>query len=131
MPPSGAPHRARHPADLPAILRDAVNGGDVDAYLDAHDADATVVVPPDGRTAHGRGEIRTAIVPLLAMQPRMTTAVTKVLEADGLALVHGRWTLALTDAGCRSELRGAGTTVSRRLGDGTWRIVLDDPLAGP
>jgi hypothetical protein len=29
------------------------------------------------------------------------------------------------------ELRGLGTMVSRRRSDGTWRIVLDDPLAYP
>jgi ketosteroid isomerase-like protein len=35
-----------------------------------------------------------------------------------------------TVVGCRSELHGVGTTVSRRQDDGTWRIVLDDPLTG-
>jgi uncharacterized protein (TIGR02246 family) len=128
--PSRAPRRARQPADLHEIVRDAINGGDLDAFLDAHDDDATVVVPLDGRPARGHHEIRSAIEPLLAMHPELSTAVAGVLESGGLALTHGRWTLAVTDAGCRSELRGLGTTVSRRRDDGTWRIVLDDPLTG-
>lgn len=102
----------------------------VDFNHDAHDDDATVVVPLDGRSARGRHEIRSAMEPLLAMRPGMTTVVAGVLEAGGLALSHGRRTLALTDAGCRSELCGLGATVSRRQDDGTWRIVLDDPLTG-
>lgn len=64
------------------------------------------------------------------MHAQLTTVAVDVLEAGGLALTHGRWTLALTDAGGRSELNGLGTMVSRRDHDGTWRIVLDDPLTG-
>lgn len=56
--------------------------------------------------------------------------VVKKLETDGLALTHGRWRLAVTEHGSRSELRGLGTMVSRRRPDGTWRVVLDDPLSG-
>ena len=91
--------------------------------------DATVIVPPDGRSARGRDEIRAAIAPLFALSPVMASVVVKKLEADGLALTHGRWTLAVTEHGHRSELFGLGTMVSRQGPDGTWRIVLDDPLA--
>ena len=80
---------------------------------------------------HGRDNIRAAIAPLLELAPQMTTVVVKKLEADGLALTHGRWCLVVTDQGNRSELSGLGTMVSRRRPDRTWRIVLDDPLTGP
>lgn len=122
---------AHTPDELHAIVQDAINRADLDAFLDAHDDDATVVVPPDGHAARGRDQIRAAIAPLLALAPEMTTVVAKRLETDGLALTHGRWQLAVTEHGTRSELRGLGTMVSRRRRDGTWRIVLDDPLTGP
>lgn len=122
---------AHTPAELHALIQDAVNRGDVAAFLDAHDEDATVVVPPDGRTARGRDQIRAAIAPLLALSPDLVTVVVKKLEAEGLALTHGRWRLAMTEHGCRSEMHGLGTMVSRQRPDGTWRIVLDDPLSGP
>ncbi|MPY92306.1 MAG: SgcJ/EcaC family oxidoreductase [Acidimicrobiia bacterium] len=132
MPPSAHIRSpARTPEDLHAIIQEAINGADLDAFLDAHDDDATVVVPPDGRSARGRDEIRAAIAPLLALAPEMATVVVKTLESDGLALTHGRWRLAVTEDGNRSELHGLGTMVSRRRPDGTWRIVLDDPLSGP
>ncbi|MPZ54394.1 MAG: DUF4440 domain-containing protein [Acidimicrobiia bacterium] len=125
---------ARSPADTPEklhmIIRDAINGTDLDAFCDAHEDDASVVLPPDGATAHGHDEIRAAIVPLLALGPEMETEVVKKLETDGLALTHGLWRLAVTEHGSRSEHRGVGTMVSRQQPDGTWRIVLDDPLSG-
>jgi hypothetical protein len=42
------PGGARESADLDAIVQDAVNGADLDAFVNTHDDDATVVVPPDG-----------------------------------------------------------------------------------
>lgn len=122
--------QAHTPEELHAIIQAAVNAADVDSFCDAHDERATVVVPPDGRTARGREEIRAAIAPLLALAPELATEVVKKLEADGLALTHGRWRLTLTEHGSRSELRGVGTMVARQQADGTWRIVLDDPLSG-
>jgi uncharacterized protein (TIGR02246 family) len=121
---------AHAPEDLHRIVEDAMNRGDLEAFLDAHDEHATVVVPPDGRSAHGRDDIRAAIAPLMALRPKMTTVMVKKLETDDLALTHGRWSLAVTERGQRSELSGIGTMVSRRGSDGTWRIVLDDPLFG-
>lgn len=124
--------QARTPEELHTVVRDAINRVDLDAFLDAHDDGATVVVPPDGRSARGHDEIREAIAPLLALAPEMETVVVTALETtDGLALTHGRWRLVVTEGGRRSELSGLGTMVSRRRPDGTWRIVLDDPLTSP
>ena len=123
--------RAQRPEDLLPIIRDAINRADIDAFLAAHDDAATVVMPPDGRPVRGHDEIRAAMTPLLAMQPRMETVLLQTLVAGGLALSHSRWRLALSENGSRSEMRGLGTMVSRRGEDGAWRIVLDDPLTAP
>jgi uncharacterized protein (TIGR02246 family) len=96
----------------------------------AYDDDATLVVPPDGRSVHGRDEIRTATAPFFALRPHMTSTVHKRLQTEGLALTWARWQLVTTEAGGRrAELTGHGTMVSRRRPDGTWGIVLDDPLS--
>ena len=57
------------PDDLHANVQDAINLADVEAFLGAHVPEATVVVPPDGRTVHGREQIRSAIAPLLGLRP--------------------------------------------------------------
>ncbi len=90
-----------------------------------------MVLAPGGAIANGHADIRAAIGALLALQPRLTLTPTKALQSDGLALAHGRWQLTVVDDGSRIELSGLGTMVSRRSGDGSWRVVLDDPLTGP
>jgi ketosteroid isomerase-like protein len=58
----------------------------------------------------------------------LTSVVLGRVEADGLALTHARWELAVTGPdGAHQEMRGRGTIVSRRRPDGTWGIVIDDP----
>lgn len=121
---------ARTPEALHVIIEDAFNRGDLDAFADAYEDDAVLVVPPDGRSIRGRDDIRTATAPLLAMRPHMTIVVDRKLEADGLALTHAHWALQGTGAdGEPTELRGRGTLVARRQPDRTWRIVLDNPLS--
>ena len=129
--PHPATARAQDPQDLLSIIQDAINRADLDAFLAAHDDGAAVVVPPDGRPARGHDEIRAAMTPVLAMRPHLETAVVQTLVADRFALSHSRWRLVLSENGSRSELRGLGTMVSRRTEDGTWRIVLDNPLTAP
>ena len=130
--PSPAPVRdpAGSPDELHRRRLDAINSADIDGYLDVHDDEVAVIVPPDGRTAHGRDEIRRAIAPLFALHPAMTTTTVSRLETDEFALTHHRWHLTLTEHGCRADIGGLGTTIARRRGDGTWRIVLDDPFTG-
>lgn len=51
------------------------------------------------------------------------------VQSDRLALTHGRWRLEGTDAaGEPVSLSGSGTMVSRRQGDGSWRIALDNAM---
>jgi uncharacterized protein (TIGR02246 family) len=121
---------ARTPEALNDLLADAFNRRDLDALAQIYDADATLVVPPDGRSVHGRAEIRDAVSPIFARQPHLTSDVVKTLRAGDLALTHARWELAVTATdGSRLQYTGPGTIVSRRGPDGTWRVVIDDPLS--
>ena len=120
---------AREPAELYAVVEQAMNHADLDALVDAHDEHAVVVIPPDGTTASGHDELRAAMAALLALRPQLTMTPVRVLRTNNVAMTHGRWTLTLVDHGNRIDLAGHGTMVSRRNRHGTWRILLDDPLA--
>jgi uncharacterized protein (TIGR02246 family) len=112
------------------VLEHAFNAGDIDAYADAFEEDAVMIAPPEGRVVRGRAEIRAATEPIFALRPRASIEFRQKLESDGFALTHARWELAGTDAdGARVALAGRGTMVSRRRRDGTWGIVLDNPLS--
>jgi uncharacterized protein (TIGR02246 family) len=120
---------ATAPEGLHAALEDAFVRGDLDAYASLYATDATLVLPPDGDHVHGRDAIRAASADLVSLRPHMTSTVLGKVEGDGVALTHARWRLAGTAPdGSPIELQGRGTLVSRTRPDGTWEIVLDDPL---
>lgn len=122
---------AKGPEELHALVEAAFNQGDVELLVGLYDEDATLIIPPEGARATGRDEIREAIAATLALRPRARMEVVDKIESDGLALTHGRWTLAGTgEDGVPVEMSGRGTMVSRRSArDGSWKIVLDDPMS--
>src|SRR5947207_12142037 len=118
------------PEAVHAVLADAFNRGDLDAFIALHEADATVAVPPDGRAVRGLDAIRAATAPMFALRPHMTSTVHRTLQTDDLAVTRAHWQLVGTASDHSSVyLSGHGTIVSRRRPDGSWGIVLDDPLS--
>jgi uncharacterized protein (TIGR02246 family) len=120
---------AQRPEDVHALLAAALNSGDIDAFVEVYEQDAAHIVPPTGERVSGRDALRVALGPIFARHPSARIEVVGKLQSDGLALTHGHWKLALTGPdGNREDLEGHGTIVSRRQSDGSWRIVLDDPI---
>jgi uncharacterized protein (TIGR02246 family) len=117
---------ARSPEEIHALIAAAFNAGDLEAFAELHEEHATSIVPPEGRRVSGRDAIREALEPLFALGPRARIEVVEKLDADGLALTHAQWSVV---AGERVQMSGRGTIVSRRQPDGSWRIVLDNPMS--
>jgi uncharacterized protein (TIGR02246 family) len=121
---------ATTPEEIPALLAAAMNAGDLDAFIELHEPNATTVVPPRGGTVTGRAEIRRALEPIFAQAPKIENEVLGTLEGDGFALVHARWALEGRDPGGQPlALAGRGTIVSRRQPDGDWLIVLENTMS--
>jgi uncharacterized protein (TIGR02246 family) len=110
-------------------LAEAFNRGDLEAFVEVYDDNALLVVPPTGERISGKAEIRTAMQETFELRPKASIEVLDKLEADGLALTLARWVMEGTDAtGASVRHEGRGTIVSRRLPDGSWRILLDQPM---
>ena len=106
---------------------EALERGDLEAMLDLYEPDATFA-PQPGAAVSGAGEIRAALETFLAMSPRMTGEISKVLVAGDTALVANRWSLEGTAPNGRPlEMGGTSADVLRRGPDGSWRIAIDDP----
>jgi ketosteroid isomerase-like protein len=120
---------ATSPSELHDALEDTFRRGDVDTFLALHEPDAIVRVPPGGEVAQGLEAIRAATAPIISMRPTLKSSVLGVVEGDGLAITHARWTMRLVPDGADPvEWEGRGTVVSRRRPNGSWGIVFDDPM---
>jgi len=120
---------ARSPEEIHALIAAAFSAGDLDAFIGLHEEDAATLVPPEGRRVSGHEAIRAAMEPIFALGPSARIEVVGKLEAGGLALTHARLSVVAGDGGDRLEVSGRGTIVSRRQPDGSWRIVLDNPMS--
>ena len=106
-----------------ALLAD----GELEALVALYEPDA-VFAPTRGESVRGREAIREALRPFLALEPRMTGHIERVLVAGETALVANRWTLTGAQPdGSPVELGGLSADVLRRRADGSWGIAIDDP----
>src|SRR3954454_19077518 len=104
-----------------------INSGDLESLLPLYESDAAFATEP-GSLAHGTTGIGEALMGFISMKGKLAIDVTRVLEADDLALVIGVWSFDGTGPdGEPVHLAARNADVLRRQADGTWRFVIDNP----
>src|SRR3954466_5789473 len=104
-----------------------INTGNLESLMPLYEGDAAFATQP-GSLAPGAPGIRDALGGFIAMQGKLDLEVTRVLEADDLALVIGVWSFDGTGPdGQPVRLEAKNADVLRRQADGTWRFVIDTP----
>ncbi len=118
--------QAREPEDLHRLFAEYGNAGDLDALVGLYEDDAVVVPQPD-QVASGRENVRRALGQLLSLGATFTAKATKVFRVGEIALISGTWNATATGPDDNTmTFGGRDAVVARRLGDGTWRMVIDD-----
>jgi ketosteroid isomerase-like protein len=115
------------PEQVLASIVVGINSGDVESLMGLYESEAAFAVEP-GKLAPGLGGVREALTGFISMNGTLDLKVTRVLEADDLALVLGVW--SFDGAGPDGEpvhLEAENADVLRRQADGTWRFVIDNP----
>ena len=117
-----------NPMEIHAAFEKAFNSGDLDGLIALYEKNAVLVAEPS-RTVTGHSAIREAYEGYLAMRPKMTLETVSAFESDGLALLHGRWSLKGTGPeGAEIRMTGRNSEVVRRQPDGTWLFIIDNPF---
>jgi uncharacterized protein (TIGR02246 family) len=118
---------AHQPEELHVLFGDAFNRRDLDELLALFEPNATVVF--GGKSVSGQDGLRSALEGWLAAGGHMRLDTRAVIEgADGLAVLHGAWTITPSTTTASATIRrGLSTEVARRQLDGTWRYAIDNP----
>ncbi len=118
---------SRTPEDVLKSIVEGINTGNLDALMPLYESNAAFATQP-GNLAHGLSSVREALNGFIAMKGKLDLKVTRVLEANGLALVIGVWSFNGTGLnGQPVKLASKNADVLRRQADGSWRFVLDNP----
>jgi uncharacterized protein (TIGR02246 family) len=120
---------ARTPEECDRLFGEYVNSGDLDRLVKLYDPTCSLV-QRDGNVVTGHAAIREFLGRLVAMQPKFSSKVVKVVKAgDDLAMLYSDWTWS-AHRPPEGQIEGAGKAIElvRRQSDGTWLVILDDPF---
>ena len=106
--------------------------GDLDGLVDLYEPDG-VFEPEFGARVAGHDQLRGALAEFIALRPQITyTSEPDVVIVGDVALVSNFWTMTGTATdGSRVGETGTSADVCRRQGDGTWRVLIDQPRGTP
>jgi|SRR5437588_11810343 uncharacterized protein (TIGR02246 family) len=121
---------ANTPAELLSLLEEKINAGDLQAIVACYEPEAVFVLPEDqGGEARGRDAISQAYDQFLAAKPTITLNATVTVEASGVAVMLGDWTVEGTSTeGNPADASGKFRDVARQQPDGTWLYIIDNPF---
>ncbi|HEY3239290.1 MAG TPA: nuclear transport factor 2 family protein [Acidimicrobiia bacterium] len=120
---------ANSPSELLSNLTENVSSGNLQGVVACYEPDAVFVLPKDqGGEARGQEAIGQAIAQFLALNPTLSTNATQVVEAAGVALILGEWTLEGTGPDGPVSMAGKFRDIVRQQPDGTWLYLVDNPF---
>ena len=115
------------PEQVLKSIVDGINTGNLDVLMPLYEPEAAFATQP-GSLSHGLPGVRKALGGFIAMKGKLDLNVTRVLEANDLALVTTVWSFIGTGPdGDPVKLAAHSADVLRRQADGSWRFVIDNP----
>lgn len=121
---------ARTPEDVHHRWTRFFLAGDLDGCVSMYEPNAIMIdVGHPGQFVSGHAAIREGLNDLLAIKKEFELRFLKALESGDIAILYSRWKLAGTGRdGSAVRMKGQTSDVVRRQPDGSWLLVIDNPL---
>jgi ketosteroid isomerase-like protein len=117
------------PEKLNEYHNDRFRAGDLDGLVNLYEADA-VLCPAPGVTLKGAPQIREQMAALLTLQGELSATQLSCVRYGEFALLHAHWIFKGKDAsGHAVDIGGHSSKLARRDADGSWKYVIDLPVA--
>lgn len=116
---------AQTPADLHKLFSEAFNAGDVEGLVRLYEPNA-MMASPERETITGTDAIREMYQGFVGAGRMAIETIVAFESPDGLALLHGQWTLY--DQSGAVSMSGKSSETARKQPDGSWRYVIDNPF---
>lgn len=106
----------------------AVNRGDLEAAANCFSRDACLITP-DSTAVNGRGEIRSILHQLIALETRIEIRQSSLLRAGDVALGFESWVVSSAGADGSQFSRALTPTLVLRRVEGDWKLAVAMPWA--
>lgn len=118
------------PAETMAMIVSLRQAGKMEEAA-SHFAEGGLLVLQPGQHAVGRAEVLQGLIALSKIFPSFEISSRTVVEANGIALHHSRWSGEGTGPD-GTKVTGGGVTadVLVRQADGGWLVMIDNPWGG-
>jgi uncharacterized protein (TIGR02246 family) len=112
-----------------ASFVEAMNAGDLDRALEIWSPQTVFVTQPGNEAVRGTAALREALQAFLDLKPTLRFESLQFIEADDIAFESIKWTLEGTGPdGEPVRMVAIDGNVLRRLDDGRWVTVIDNPF---
>ncbi len=117
-----------HPNELHQAFMKATNDKDLDGALDLYAVDG-LAINIDSTQSLGRDAIEVMLTGLFGVMESIEGTTRKIYVNGDVALTSADWKGQVRQPdGTVQTMSGTTTEVSVRQPDGSWKIVIDDPL---
>lgn len=117
------------PAELLARLGEFIAARDIEGVMSIKDEGAAIV-EWGGGLATTKEDVRRVYEDFFETNPDLKVNALQIVEADGLAIILGDYTLDYTNSnGAIVSVEGRFGDIVRQQPDGSWLYLLDNPYA--
>ncbi len=120
--------KASNPQDLPRLIVEGLNSGDVDSVVSLYEPNG-IIAPDPNQVVVGHAAIRSLTANFVSLRPWLILHDSESVQTGDVALVRSRVTLTTLDAeGKKTETHLKPILVARRQSDGCWLVIIDRPV---